>query len=221
MLKAVEACQPPGAKEHTYPRLKRAAICIEAEAPGKAVEYLKNAEPLIPADDKEEAFRLYTRLAAALAKLKDYDAALATQQRCIQRTGRGLAGVGRAHLARGDKDEVRKVLESLMSPGSNEEDVLDLARDLAAAREGGMAIELLGAYLTVERPRDPVCELEARFLAGQVYALRRRRQEAVEVLAVEHLEKHLRTTAQRLSYKNALALRASLAQQAPEEPKVK
>lgn len=195
---AVEGVLADAKVPKTFGLLVTAAAVLAPQKPGKAIELLIQAKPLIPkiADkaDINQSARLYLALVDLLVANDRLPDAIANQREFVQLTGRGQAKLMLLVRQSGDATATQQLLTGLLDPGVVQDEIgeaasglFKLARDAKTPDEIAeqQAVTLLQTYLAMPRPRDLDAEFKARRSLGTFYLNHQRWDEAQAVLTVE------------------------------------
>lgn len=189
----------------TYLLLRTAAGVLDATNPGRSVELLRQAKPLLPRGDLLQARSLYQFLVGHLSDFRKWDEAAIEQKELIKRTGQGRAELVVIQWWQKDQKGFSETIASLSTPEADEREINETAQALFKIkldesderasddkkRLDKEAASLLQVYLESQRTRDVEMELNARLHLGQ-YLLRTGAQAAAKkVLTIEDLKQPL------------------------------
>lgn len=186
----------------TYGFLKTAAALLESENPQRAVELLREAQPLLAKNDTEESADLHNRIVDLLVHENRLPEAILGQQEYVKLSGRGHAKLAKLHLQNKDKVAFDIVIQSLSSTDANECEINELAESLleispatetSNAEAVECAIKLLGGYLNASRERNAEQELRARKALGKLFLGQKKYQEALKALDISNVKPPLAT----------------------------
>lgn len=191
-----QAVQDPQVPKN-YWLLKAAAELAGTTDLEKAEALLMQAKALLPEKNKREAVWLYGTLVDLAEKAGRWPQAASLQKEKVALTGRGQAELLRLYAVAGEDADLRRLLQSLQAPTADEGEVLAASRFISQlvlkdkkkyATLQDVPVQLLKAYLAAARTRDPEAELRARVLLAREHIARRAWEEALNVLAVEHIK---------------------------------
>jgi len=160
----------------SFSLLRTAAEVFDSSLNVRAIELMKEAQPLVPPDDAQQVQEFYDSFFKLYRRLAKYPEAIALQRQRIEATGAGRANLIELLWERKDKPGLEKLLEELCAPTANEADIVLAAsilikfyeRDVATTHLARVyAIKLLKSYLEANRPRGIESELFARLQLGK------------------------------------------------------
>jgi len=153
-----------------------AASVLAASNDGAALRMLALAKPHLSTASSAQQSDFFAQDVAALLACNRQTDALAAQEECVQKTGRGRARLLLLCWQNHDSGRLRDTLATLCAPGCDENEVqgASVALDYIQRRYGDAAAQaddeaLLRAYLSPHRQRKRELELWARLTLGSLY----------------------------------------------------
>lgn len=159
--------------------------------PDKALSLLQEAKPLLP-PALERTAPYYALLSRLFQSNNQLGEAILAQNQVVQSTGQGRTRLLQLFVKNHDEVGVSRLLDQLSQTDANTSEILSIADavlspgkpDPTLSHAEDEADNILKAYLSTTRQRDPIDELQARYLLGRDLAKKDRILEATAILQV-------------------------------------
>ncbi len=175
----------------------------------KAISILKERENSIDKSKTQQVKWLYWNL--ALLAENDSEQ-LKYLKQLVNLTGQKRAELAFWYRSAKDTKSFQEIINTLCNANANEEDIIELAEGLFRwfeddphknRADANSAIVLLQKYLANKRKRDVDSELKARLLLSKFHVANNKRDQAIDVLNVDHLKTSLASEASKIRFQLA------------------